>query len=632
MIAPTTTLLAYIPSPPQGVWHLGPVPVRAYALCIIVGIILAVWWGDRRWIARGGQPGEVLDVAIWAVPFGLIGGRIYHVLTDWQIYFGDGGKSPIDTLRIWDGGLGIWGAVIFGALGAWIGCRRHGIKLPAFGDAIAPPILLAQAIGRLGNYFNQELYGRDTTVPWGLEIFERSDGYQTGPGLINGTSTGQVYAIVHPTFLYEMVWNLLIVLALVLIDRQFRIGHGRLFALYVAGYCAGRFIVELLRSDTVYTFIAGIRINVFTSALLFVAAAIYFVVATKGRERGLEMYHADRAEELEALGAVGYVDEDEDDEVQDGEVQEDAEEFDDDAEEFDDDAQTTDAGDDATDTQVIAKGLEEADEDRAVESDTDSAPEDADSAQSDTDSAPDTTDSAQPDTDSAQSDVDSAREDVDGAQSDVDSAQSDADSAPDTTDSAPDTTDSAPDTTDSAPEDVDSAREDVDGAQSDTDSAPDDVDGAQSDTDSAPDDVDGAQSDTDGASDATESEADVIHVDDPVDDSQIIEGTGEVADATAWTPEADDSESSSSDANVVIVDDPVDDSEIIEGTAEVADATAWTPPESDTTGQTETAAESDDAGETETDDQPTDDADDTPAASADEVAPAESADRRSSDS
>ncbi|MGW0035982.1 prolipoprotein diacylglyceryl transferase [Gordonia sp. NPDC003376] len=317
MIAPTTTLLAYIPSPPQGVWHLGAVPLRAYALCIIVGIVIAVWWGDRRWQARGGQPGEVLDIAIWAVPFGLIGGRIYHVLTDWQIYFGDGPKSPMDVFRIWDGGLGIWGAVIFGALGAWIGARLAGIRLPAFGDAIAPPILLAQAIGRLGNYFNQELYGRETTLPWGLEIYERTDGYQTGPGLINGHSTGVVYSVVQPTFLYELLWNVLVVIVLVLLDRYLRIGHGRLFALYVAGYCVGRFVVELLRSDTAYTMIAGVRINVFTAAVLFVAAAIYFVVATKGREQGLEMYHPRRAAELRAEGVLGYVDDQIVDEVDD---------------------------------------------------------------------------------------------------------------------------------------------------------------------------------------------------------------------------------------------------------------------------------------------------------------------------
>ncbi|MCG7632390.1 prolipoprotein diacylglyceryl transferase [Gordonia McavH-238-E] len=312
MIAPTSTMLAYLPSPPQGVWDIGPFPLRAYALCIIVGIIVAVWWGNRRWMARGGQDGEVLDVAIWAVPFGLVGGRLYHLITDWKTYFGaDALKEPIDALKIWDGGLGIWGAVALGAVGAWIGARRRGIRLPAFGDAIAPPILLAQAIGRVGNYFNQELYGRETTLPWGLEIYERQNaaGY-SDPGLIDGVSNGVVVAVVHPTFLYELLWNVLIVVLLVVVDRYFRIGHGRLFALYVAGYCLGRFFVELLRDDraAVANDIAGIRPNLFTAALVFLAAVIYFVVAPKGREQGLEMYNDDRAAELAEQGVAGYVD------------------------------------------------------------------------------------------------------------------------------------------------------------------------------------------------------------------------------------------------------------------------------------------------------------------------------------
>ena len=277
------SVLAYLPSPPQGVWYLGPFALRAYALCIIVGIVVAIWWGDRRWVARGGQAGTVLDIAVWAVPFGLIGGRLYHVATDWQKYFGDG-NDPVDALKIWEGGLGIWGAVAFGALGAWIGCRRRGIPLPAFGDALAPAILLAQAIGRLGNWFNQELYGRETTVAWGLEIYERrSDAGQVAPGLVDGVSTGEVAFVVHPTFLYELLWNVLVVLLLVFVDRRFTIGHGRLFALYVAGYCAGRFWIELMRTDAA-TQIAGIRINTFTSSIVFVLAVAYFVLARKGRE------------------------------------------------------------------------------------------------------------------------------------------------------------------------------------------------------------------------------------------------------------------------------------------------------------------------------------------------------------
>ncbi|WP_433521826.1 prolipoprotein diacylglyceryl transferase [Nocardia pseudovaccinii] len=279
--AVTADVLAYIPSPSQGVWHIGPFPLRAYALCIIVGIVVAIWWGERRWQARGGQKGAILDVAMFAVPFGLVGGRLYHVATDWQKYFGADGH-PIDALKIYQGGLGIWGAVFLGGVGAWIGCRVYRIPLPALGDAIAPPILLAQAIGRLGNYFNQELYGRKTDLPWGLEIYLRFDD-QGKLDMMNGVSTGIVDKVVQPTFLYEMIWNLLIVVLLVQIDKRFRIGHGRLFALYVAGYCLGRFVVELLRDDEA-TKIAGIRINSFTSALVFLAAVAYFVFATKGRE------------------------------------------------------------------------------------------------------------------------------------------------------------------------------------------------------------------------------------------------------------------------------------------------------------------------------------------------------------
>jgi prolipoprotein diacylglyceryl transferase len=274
-------LLAYLPSPPQGVWEIGPFPLRAYAICIILGIIVAIWWGEKRWQARGGEAGTVLDVAVFAVPFGLVGGRLYHVATDWQKYFGADG-NPMDALKIYQGGLGIWGAVFFGAIGAWIACRIYKIPLPALGDAVAPPILLAQAIGRLGNYFNQELYGRETDLPWGLEIYLRFD--DSGRlDMMNGVSSGEVHSIVHPTFLYELIWNVLVVVVLVLIDRRFRIGHGRLFALYVAGYCFGRFFVELMRDDEA-TQIAGIRINSFTSGLVFLAAVAYVLFATKGRE------------------------------------------------------------------------------------------------------------------------------------------------------------------------------------------------------------------------------------------------------------------------------------------------------------------------------------------------------------
>ncbi|MBX9979752.1 MAG: prolipoprotein diacylglyceryl transferase, partial [Mycobacterium gordonae] len=312
----TTRFLAYIPSPPRGVWHLGPLPIRAYAFFIITGIIVALLIGDRRWAARGGQRGVIYDIALWMVPFGLIGGRLYHLATDWQTYWGPGGAGLSAALRIWDGGLGIWGAVALGVVGAWIGCRRHGVPLPAFIDAVAPGVVLAQAIGRLGNYFNQELYGRETTMPWGLEIFYRRDpaGYVDVHSL-DGVSTGQVALVVQPTFLYELLWNLLVFGLLLLLDRRFVLGHGRLFASYVALYCVGRFGVELLRDDTA-THIAGIRINTFTSTFVFIGAVVYIILAPKGREdpallRGRGAGEADEVaepepeEELAAVAAAG---------------------------------------------------------------------------------------------------------------------------------------------------------------------------------------------------------------------------------------------------------------------------------------------------------------------------------------
>ncbi len=304
----TSTVLAYIPSPSQGVWHLGPFPLRAYALFIIAGIVAALVLGDRRWVARGGEPGVIYDIALWAVPFGLIGGRLYHVITDWRTYFGDDGAGFAAALRIWDGGLGIWGAVALGGIGAWIACRRRDIPLPAFGDAIAPGIILAQAIGRLGNYFNQELYGRETTLPWGLEIYERVNSAGV-PDSLNGVSTGELIQVVHPTFLYELLWNLLVFAALLVIDRRFRIGHGRLFAMYVAGYCVGRFWIELMRSDAA-THLAGIRVNSFTSTFVFIGAVVYIMVAPKGREdpvllRGKQDGDESHAEDLVKSAAVG---------------------------------------------------------------------------------------------------------------------------------------------------------------------------------------------------------------------------------------------------------------------------------------------------------------------------------------
>jgi len=259
---------SYLPSPSQGVWHLGPVPVRGYALAIIAGIAVAIWLGERRWRARGGEPGTIGDIALWAVPFGILGGRIYHVITSPQAYFGTGGR-PLHALFIWEGGLGIWGAVALGALGAFIGARRRGVALPAVGDAIAPGIALAQAVGRWGNWFNQELFGRPSTVPWALEIdpAHRPPGYES-------------YATFHPTFLYESLWMLGVAGVLLWVSRRFAIGHGRLFALYVMLYCVIRLPMELLRIDPA-NHLFGVRVNVWVAILVFIGALVGFVLSQR---------------------------------------------------------------------------------------------------------------------------------------------------------------------------------------------------------------------------------------------------------------------------------------------------------------------------------------------------------------
>ncbi|MCI3154799.1 MULTISPECIES: prolipoprotein diacylglyceryl transferase [Streptomyces] len=267
--------LAYIPSPSSGVLYLGPVPLRGYAFCIIIGVFVAVWLGNKRWIARGGRAGTVADIAVWAVPFGLVGGRLYHVITDYQLYFSEG-RDWVDAFKIWEGGLGIWGAIALGALGAWIGCRRRGIPLPAYADAIAPGIAIAQAIGRWGNWFNQELYGRATDLPWAVEITSSADGRMPGT--------------YHPTFLYESLWCIGVALLVIWADRRFTLGHGRAFALYVAGYCAGRFWIEYMRVDEAHH-ILGLRLNNWTAVLVFLLAVLYIVLSARkrpGREAVVE--------------------------------------------------------------------------------------------------------------------------------------------------------------------------------------------------------------------------------------------------------------------------------------------------------------------------------------------------------
>ena len=252
--------LASIPSPSSGVVHLGPLPLRAYAFFILLGVLVCVWLANRRWVARGGEDGLIADVASIAVPAGLVGARLYHVITSPAQYKAD----PVEALYIWHGGLGIWGGILGGCLGAWWTLRRRGIPFAAVADTVAPFLPVAQGIGRIGNYFNQELYGRATDLPWGLEI----DG-EHGPDGIAGTY--------HPTFLYELLWDFGVCGLVLWADNRWQLGKGRALALYVAAYCVGRSWIEALRIDDAQHFF-GIRLNDYVSGILFVGAVVFLVV------------------------------------------------------------------------------------------------------------------------------------------------------------------------------------------------------------------------------------------------------------------------------------------------------------------------------------------------------------------
>ncbi len=266
-------MLASIPSPPQSVIHLGPFPLRAYAVAIILGVVVAVVVGDRRWVARGGQPGTVADVASIAVPAGIVGARLYHVVTSPDRYLHD----PVAVLYVWQGGLGIPGGILGGALAVWLVCRRRGMAVGAFGDAVAPGVALAQAVGRLGNWFNQELFGRPTDLPWALEIERRF--------------RPQEYLDVttfHPTFLYELLWNVGVALLVLWADRRFRLGHGRAFALYCASYATGRLWIEALRVDDATRFF-GVRLNDYVMTAVLLGAITYLVLRRRsGREQSVQ--------------------------------------------------------------------------------------------------------------------------------------------------------------------------------------------------------------------------------------------------------------------------------------------------------------------------------------------------------
>lgn len=265
-------ILASIPSPQFTAFSLGPLKIHAYALCILLGIVLAIRIGQQRWFARGGAEHDVADIAVWAVPAGILGGRIYHVITSPDAYFGPGGR-PLDVVKIWNGGLGIWGAIALGALGAWWGHRQlterraqEGIHTPpfaTFADVIAPGLLVAQAVGRWGNWFNKELFGGPTNLPWGLEI----------PTMLRPDPAQATY---HPTFLYESLWCLALAWLLVRLEKRYRLNNGQLFYLYVAGYCAGRFWWEWLRVDPAHQ-VLGMRVNSWVSLIVGLIAVLLLI-------------------------------------------------------------------------------------------------------------------------------------------------------------------------------------------------------------------------------------------------------------------------------------------------------------------------------------------------------------------
>jgi len=262
-----------IPSPSLSSFSVGQLTIHFYALCIITGIAAAIWIGRKRYANLGGNPDDVSEVAIWAVPFGIIGGRIYHVITSPSQYFGTNG-NPIDALRIWEGGLGIWGAISLGAIGAYLYFRTHktSLNFRQLLDSLAPGVIVAQAIGRIGNYFNQEVFGKPTDLPWGLEIdpANRPNGFES-------------YSTFHPTFLYELLWCLVVAALLIKLPgvlKQITSKQGDVFALYIFGYTAGRVWIENLRIDEA-NLILGLRLNIWVSLVVLITASAYLIASKR---------------------------------------------------------------------------------------------------------------------------------------------------------------------------------------------------------------------------------------------------------------------------------------------------------------------------------------------------------------
>ncbi|MGO1434698.1 MAG: prolipoprotein diacylglyceryl transferase [Canibacter sp.] len=269
-------LPASIPSPDLQFWQLGPIRIYLYALCIIAGIVIAAIVAANRLGKRGGEKGAVIDFAVWAVVLGIVCARFYHVVTHWGDYVGPG-KDFTEIFAVWNGGIAIFGALIGGGLGVLIASRLNGVRFWSFADALVPGLLLAQAFGRLGNYFNHELFGGPTTLPWGLEIESTNAAFPIG--LPEGT-------LMHPTFLYEIVWNVLGVIILLTIEKRFQPRWGKFFGMYLIWYGIGRFWIEGMRLDPSFILL-GLRTNQLAALAAIIIGIVIIVVQTK-RHTGIE--------------------------------------------------------------------------------------------------------------------------------------------------------------------------------------------------------------------------------------------------------------------------------------------------------------------------------------------------------
>ncbi len=274
--------VAYLPSPASAIWHLGMIPVRAYALCMVAGVLVGLWLTDRRYRKAGYQPGVILDMATIAVPVGLIGARIYSVLTNFHRYVGPG-RDWTDVLRVWDGGMGVAGAVAAGALATWVYCRRTGIDVSAVALAAAPALAVAQAISVWGNWFSQELYGQPSGLPWAVAIApqHRVAGYQP-------------FATFQPLFLYESLFDLLVAVAVAYAIRKYMLSGGQAFALYAALWAAGGVTLEALRIDYSAR-LFGLRLNLLAMSVVLVAAASYLASVQHRRRQRLPARTAEPA-------------------------------------------------------------------------------------------------------------------------------------------------------------------------------------------------------------------------------------------------------------------------------------------------------------------------------------------------